>query len=168
MRRFVSLMFVVGLITAFSLSCFAADLKIGYVNYLEVIEKYKKTKDYDGELEARRSQEENKFGKRKDKIEKMQDKLSLMAESEQEREKEKLTKEIRSFREDERAVFIDLRKERNEKMNEIVEDINKVIERYAKKNKFDLVIQENMVIFGNKTFDITRQIIKLVNKGYRR
>jgi len=164
----VSLVLAVGLVAVFSLSCFAEDLKIGYVNYLEVIEKYKKTEDYDSVLEERRGQEEKKFEKRKDKIEKMRDKLNLMAESEREKEKEKLADEVRSFREDERAVFIDLRKERNEKMSEIVEDINKIIEEYAKKNKFDLVMHENAILFGNKTFDITAQILKLVNKSYRK
>ena len=168
MKRLVFCIVAVGLIVSFSLSCFAAELKIGYVDTLKVFNDYKKTVDYDTKLEERKNEADKEFEKKREKIEKMRDKLNLMKETEQEEQKEKLTEEIQDFRKEQQAVLIDLRKERSEKMEEILGDIEKVVADYAKKNKFDFIMHDSAVLFGGKSFDITDQILKLVNKQYRK
>ncbi len=52
-------------------------------------------------------------------------------------------------------------------MKNIVEDIDKIIEDYAKKNDFDLVVNSNAILYGAKTMDITSQILKISNKKYK-
>jgi Skp family chaperone for outer membrane proteins len=147
---------------------FPQEIKIGYVDIFEVFNEYKKTKDYDGELEARKKAEEKKLDKKKEEIEKMQDKLSLLKEDEQDKEKEKITDYLKEYRELERQIFTDLKKERDEKMKEIVEDIDKVIKEYAIREGLDLVINENAILYGSKGMDITSEILRQVNEKYKK
>ena len=168
MRRILSLLVVVSLLLTMPASSFAKELKIGYVDIFEVFNEYKKTKEYDKVLEKEKGIEEKKLERKKGEIEKLQNKLSLLNESEQIKERGKLEDAVRDYRETERSAFIDLRKQRDEKMKEIIEDIDAVVKDYAKKNKFDLVINENAVLYGINTFDITAQVLKEVNSRYRR
>ena len=55
-----------------------------------------------------------------------------------------------------------------EKMKEIVEDIDKIVEEYAKQNGFNLVVNSNAILYGEETMDITSQILKISNKKYRK
>lgn len=168
MRKFLSLVIVASLFLTLPVAGFAKELKIGYVDIFEVFNEYKKTKEYDKVLEREKGKEEKKLEKKKGEIEKLQSKLSLLNEDQQLKERGKLEDAVRDYRETERSAFIDLRKQRDEKMKEIIEDIDAVVQDYAKKNKFDLVINENAVLFGSNAFDITKQILKEVNSRYRR
>ena len=168
MRKILSLLVVVSLLLAMPGVSFAKELKIGYVDIFEVFNEYNKTKEYDKVLEKEKGKEEKKLEKKKGEIEKLQNKLSLLNESEQTKEVAKLENAVRDYRETERSAFVDLRKQRDEKMKEIIEDIDVVVKDYAKKNKFDLVINENAVLYGINAFDITAQILKEVNSRYRR
>ena len=97
----------------------------------------------------------------------MQNKLSLLKDQEQQKQREKITEAINDYRETERKIYLDLKKERDEKMKEIIEDINKIIRNYAEENGFDVIVNENAILYGSKNMDITEDILKLVNKKYR-
>ena len=53
-------------------------------------------------------------------------------------------------------------------MTEIKEDMDKVIEDYSKKKKFNLVFDKNSILFGDKAMDITKDILKISNKQYKK
>ena len=156
------------LVISFSSTAFSKDLKVGYVDIFKIFNEYAKTKEYDKVLEQEKEERKKELDKKKEIIEKMQGKLGLLKEKEQAKEKEKLALQVDAYREAEREIFTDLKKKRDDKMKEIVEDINKVIEEYAKKYKFDLVINENAVLYGKKAMNITASILKLVNKRYKK
>jgi len=166
MKKFVSFLIVLGVASSFCFSGFCEDLKIGYVDIFEVFNDYKKTKEYDKTLEGKKEKAEKQLNAKKGTIEKMQKKLSILKEEEKAKEQEKIAKEVKQFQELERKSFIDIKKARDDKMKEIVEDINKVIEDYAKKNGFSLVVNENAVLYGEKVMDITADILKIANKTY--
>jgi len=168
MKRVLSVLVVMALFLSLPFVCFSADLKVAYVDLFEVFNEYNKTKDYDGELEKKSNAAKNQLTARREKIEKIRSKLEVLKESERKKEEGKLLEEINSYKNTERKVFVDLKKEKNEKMKEIFEDISKVIKEYAKKNKFDLVINENSILYGNKAMDITSDILNLSNKQYKK
>jgi outer membrane protein len=167
MKKLLVFLLVLGLITVSQSVCFSKDLKIGYVNIFKVFNEYGKTKDYDAKLEQNKKEAEKKLETKKEAIEKIQSKLSLLKDSEKGKEEEKMKQEINDYRDVERKALIDIKKERDEKMKEIIEDINKIIEDYAKKNKFDLIINESAILYGDKAMDITTDIMNLANKGYK-
>ena len=82
---------LLGAVVLFSTSVYAKDLKIGYADMLKVFNEYEKTKVYEAELDKKKKkqEEDNKLVEKKDKIIKMQDKLALLKEQEQEKERDK-------------------------------------------------------------------------------
>ncbi|MBU1122940.1 MAG: OmpH family outer membrane protein [Candidatus Omnitrophota bacterium] len=167
MKKFFLCLAILGLIVPFN--TFAnSDIKIGYVNVFDVFDKYSKTKEYDDALETVKDKKEVTLNKKKDEIEKMQSKLSLLKPQEQEEKQAEVAAEIESYRNLEREIYIDLKKDRDEKMKEILEDINLVVKDYAKKNKFDLIINENAVLYGEKIMDISSDILKIMNERYKK
>ena len=166
MKKILGCLLVVAMTMSFSPVCFAKDMKIGYVDIFKVFNDYEKTKEYDEKLEAKKDVAEKKLEKKKEAIMKFQGKLDLLKEGEKAKEEEKLSKELKEYRDLEREAFTDIRKERDEKMKDIVEDIDKIIKDYAKKNGFNLIINSNAVLYGAKAMDVTDEILKISNKKY--
>ncbi|MBD3246511.1 MAG: hypothetical protein GF333_05815 [Candidatus Omnitrophica bacterium] len=146
----------------------AKDMKIGYVDVFKVFNEYEKTKEYDAVLEKKKEEKEAQLQEKKEKIEQMQNKLSMMKEKEQGTQREKIAEAVKEFKSIERESFIDLKKTRDERMKEIVEDIDKVVEEFAQEEGYDLIVNGNAVLYGSGNLDITDQILKKVNQRYGR
>ena len=168
MKRVFSFLIVVSLFLSLPLACFSEGLKIAYVDVFKIFNEYNKTKEYDDKLEEKRSAAEKELTTRREKIESIRSKLEVLKEEKRKVEGDKLAEEIKSYKEIERKAFVDIKKERDEKMKEIIEDINKIIKEYAAKHKFDLVINENSILYGNSAMDITADILNLSNKQYKK
>jgi outer membrane protein len=147
---------------------FAKEIKIGYVNFMQVYNEYQKTKDYDVKLEGKKAEVEKNLNAKKEKIEELRNKLNVLNEKEQAKEKEKVEKEIQGFRELERKAFIDIKKERDEKMKEIFEDVSVVVQDYAKKKGYDLILDQPAILYGDKVMDVTADILKGANEKYKK
>jgi len=150
----------------FSSSLFAKELKIGYADALSMFNDYKKTKEYEKALDEKKQKQEkeNKLVEKKEAIIKMQDKLALLSEKEQAKERDSIREAITKYRELENKIFTELKAESDEKMKEVLEDINKAIEKYAKAKKFDLILNRGAVIYGNDKIDVTADVSKILNK----
>lgn len=144
---------------------FAKEIKIGYLNFLEVFNEYKKTKDYDETLNKKAEVKEKELKVKESEIEKMQSKLNVLKDKEKEKEQKNVEKAAQEFLQLKRQSLIDLKKEKDEKMKEIIEDIDKAIKDYSKKNNFDLVVHGSAVLYGDSAMDITQDILKIINAG---
>jgi Skp family chaperone for outer membrane proteins len=87
----------------------------------------------------------------------------VLKEKEKEKEQQKVEKAAQEFMQLKRQSLVDLKKEKDEKMKEIIEDIDKAIKDYSKKNNFDLVVHGSAVLYGNNSMDITQDILKIIN-----
>lgn len=168
MKKYLIFPIIVGLLSSTSFLSFSEELKIGYVDILKVFNEYQKTKDYDKNLEQKKEEAEKNLDPKREAIKKMQSRLDVLKEEERQKEVEKIKKEAQEYQELERKTFIDIKKERDEKMKEIIEDIDKIIDEYAKKNGFNLIINENAVLYGDKVMDVTLDILKIANTKYRK
>jgi len=90
--------------------------------------------------------------------------LSLLSEEERESQKSELENKIAQLQEFDRSQTQDLRKQRDEKVQEIFKDINKAIETYAKKEGLSLVFDKRALVYQSEALDITKQILKILNK----
>ncbi|MFA5270721.1 MAG: OmpH family outer membrane protein [Candidatus Omnitrophota bacterium] len=150
-------------ICSFCSVSYAKELKIGYLNFLEVFNEYKKTKDYDEALNKKTEEKEKQLKDKGAELEKMQSKLSVLKDKEKDKEQKKMDQAEKEFQQLRRQSLLDLKKERDEKMKEIVEDIEKTIKDYAEKNNFDLILHGSAVLYGAKSIDITADVLKIVN-----
>ncbi len=138
-------------------------IKLGYVDLSRLFDEYYKTKDYDKVLEAEHGQIEKERNAKIDKIRDAQGKLGALAEAkkkELEQDIEKMKNEIMQFDQEKTE---DLTKKRNEKIREILLEIEKVVSDYAGKENYSMILNDRVLIFGNKTLDVTEDVLKILN-----
>jgi Skp family chaperone for outer membrane proteins len=64
-------------------------------------------------------------------------------------------------------VALDLRKDRDEKLKEILQDIEKVVQAYAQKNGYDFIFNDRVLLYGAASADVTQDIVEALNTSYK-
>ncbi len=160
----IGAIFTLGILSQVAL---AAD-KFAYVDLSRLFSEYNKTKDYDKVL----TEKERVYGNDRDKkvndVKQLQDKINLLSEKEKEARKPELETKIKNLQEFDRQQQTDLRKEQNDKMKEILKDIEDAVKQYAEKEGYTMVFNDRVLVYQTKSLDITDKIITILNKGYKR
>jgi len=167
-RKILFVLAIVIVASAFSVDCFSKELKIGYVDMPKVVGEYRKTDDYEKVLKNRQTKEQKRLDTKGEEVKKIQDRLSTLKGDAEEKEKERFRKLAQEYYALEREILLSLRKEEYEKKKEITEDIYDVIDEYAKKNKYDLILPKGLTLYTVESMDLTDVVIKLVNKRYKK
>jgi len=153
------------LLSVMSAGVYAADGgKIGYVDLSRLFDEYHKTKEYDKVLESKHGELE-KIGKEKiEKIRESEGRLALLKED----ERKMLEGEINLMK-DSAQEFVqqeqsNLTKERNEKIREILLEIEKVVSDFAEKNGYDVILNDRVLIYGDPAKNLTEKVLTILNQ----
>ncbi|MFH1996300.1 MAG: OmpH family outer membrane protein [Candidatus Omnitrophota bacterium] len=139
-------------------------IKIGFVDLAKVFDQYGKTVDFDKSLEKKGKAKEEERRQMVEEIRKLQDETALLSEEARSAKQPIIDEKIRSLREFNRETQGELVKERNDKITEILADIQKIVEGYAKESDYDVVLNSRMLLYGNEQYDITDEVLKRLNK----
>ena len=143
------------------------ERKIAFIDLSKLFDSYEKTKEYDAVLEKDHKAYETAREEKLTKIQEATGKLALMKAD----EKEKLQAEIDTMKKDlmefDQAKRTDLAKQRDERIREILLEIEKTVSDFAKKEKYDLILNDRVLIYGNETLDITEQVLAILNGAYK-
>ncbi len=143
---------------------FAEDkVKIGYVDLSRLFDEYYKTKEYDKVLEAEHKAYEEESKVKIEKVREAQGKLALLKEDQKkatEDEIEKMKNELLAY---DRQKKTDLTKERNEKIREILLEIEKIVSGYAEQNGYSVILNDRVLIYADKGLDLTENVLKNLN-----
>ncbi len=145
----------------------AAD-KFAYVDLSQLFSEYGKTKDYDKSLGEKQSLYEGERDKMVNDIKKLQDKLNLMSDKDKDAKKGDLETKVKGLQDYDRQKQTDLRKEQDERMKEILKDIEDTVKAYAEKEGYTMVFNDRVLVYQNKNLDITSKILELLNKSYKK
>jgi len=167
-KAIVSLLIVTFGLAAFNTaSVQAQDEKFAYVDLVKVFNDYKKTDKYDKKLEEEKTVKEKEREKSVNEIKGLQDKLSIVSKEEKDKTQKQIDEKLRGLQQFDSQVQMDLRKEYNDMMQEILKEINKVVREYAEKNKITFVFKDAALAYSKETYDITEEIIKMLNERYK-
>ena len=145
---------------------YAADAtKIGYVDLSRLFDEYYKTKDYDVVLEGKHKDFEKDRNAKIDAIKEAEGKLNLLAADKKASAEQSVEKMKADLLDYDRQKKADLTKERNEKIREILLEIEKIVGDYANAQGFNMVLNDRVLIFGAKTLDVTEPILKKLNEN---
>ena len=64
-------------------------------------------------------------------------------------------------------TFLEFEKNKKKKLNEFLTKITPLIENFVKKNSINIVLNEKNLFIASKKFDITAQIIQIVNENIK-
>ncbi|UCH12529.1 MAG: OmpH family outer membrane protein [Candidatus Omnitrophota bacterium] len=147
---------------------YAAELKIGYVDVARVFDNYNRTKDQDKILEQQNNKKKEERDKIVKQIRKMKDELDILSEKAKERKQTQIDEKIRELQEYDQQTRNGLRQQRDEVVRKILKEIEQVTEKYANENSYTMILNNRVLLYGQKQHDITDKILKILNSEYKK
>ncbi len=145
-------------------SVFAADMgKVAYVDLSRLFDEHNQTKAYDKELEAKQKDFEKEMNSRVEKLKDSRGKLALLKEDKRAELEAEIEKEESKLLEYRSQKTTTLTKERNEKIREILLEIEKVVSSYAEKENYAMILNDRVLVYGDPNKNITESILKILN-----
>jgi outer membrane protein len=140
--------------------------KIGVVDTAKVVKEYDKTKDAQSRLEKEFDDKKSELKKMNDKLEKQQQELDakkgIVAQKQFDSMKAKLQDDQDQFREKYKDVQSTFMKKQRDVMENIVNDIKETVAQIGKAEKYDLVMDKEVALYGGE--DITYKVLDQLNK----
>tara|TARA_B100001758_G_C18376678_1_gene594754 strand:+ start:967 stop:1482 length:516 start_codon:yes stop_codon:yes gene_type:complete len=93
---------------------------------------------------------------------------NILKEEEFNSKLKKLREKYKSYQELKKKKNNDLKKLRDDAVNQILKIINDVLTQYSTKNNISLVIEKKNVIIGKTELDITKDISNILNKKIKK
>ena len=145
----------------------AQEMKIGFVNSDRVLREATVAKAAQTRLEAefskRQKEGEDAANKLKTAADKLDKDAPTLSEAERNRRQRDLVEQDRELQRKRREFQEDLNQRRNEELASVVERANKVVKAIYETEKYDLILQGDVVIFASARIDITDKVIKALN-----
>ncbi len=148
-------------------SVIAKDLKIGVLDVERVYAAYEKAKASAAEVQAERKAKQDELAKKREELKALRDEYDKKKDKMREAEKKEMekkiadkTREILAFT---NASNQELQKKNQELTRARLDEISKVVQDYAVKNGYDLVIDKKSLPYFSGGFNISDDIIKAVN-----
>ena len=94
----------------------------------------------------------------------LEKKKNILSENELEDQINDLKNKIINFRKEKKILTDEFNKFKNKEIAALMQLINPIISDYVEKNSINLVIDKNNILIGKKSYDITQDILELVNK----
>ena len=165
--RFVKHATAAALLVAATAGLHAQELKIGFVNSDRVLREATLAKAAQTRLEVEFSKRQKEGEEAASRLKTAADKLDkdspTLAESERGRRQRDLVEQDRELQRKRREFQEDLNQRKNEELASVVERANKVVKQIYDGEKYDLILQGDVVIFAGPRVDITDKVIKALN-----
>jgi Skp family chaperone for outer membrane proteins len=166
MKQKLAVLMAVMFLGSFLSPAFAAE-KIGTVDVGKLFDEYHKTREYDKGLEQKVSAYEKNRDTKVSEIKQLQDKLGLLADVEKEKKQKELEDKVKSVKEFTFTKESELKKERDDKLREVVKDIESAVMQYAQKEGYAMVFNDRVFVYNNKANDITDKVLTQLQSGYK-
>ena len=167
-----SFIFIFLISSFFALPLSADSLKIGYVNTMEVFQKYSKTQERDKLFGEEKKKKEiavqRETEKRQKEIRALSEKLekerSLLKEEEAKKREEEIKKKQESLIFYINKVRQELDNRNRELVNKCRDEVLKGVRKFGEKDGYDYIFEKGVVLYGPKAKDITQEVIDYLNK----
>jgi len=144
----------------------AKDMKIAYVELGGIFNNYQKTKDYDTTLQGESQGVQKQMDEMLTKIRDAQGKLAVLKEDEKQKlqaDIDKQKNELLEFRNKKRE---ELSKKFEDMRKEILIEIEKIVSDIAKKEDYTFILNDTVLLYGDKELNITEKVLKVLNESY--
>jgi len=152
-------LFSVGL---FSAHAGAAEFKIGFLDAERINREsapaVRASKELEKEFAPRIQELQRQERQLKDLQASIEKDGMTLSESERNRREQELARQGREFQRAQREYREDLNQRRNEKLADLFQRANRVIQQIAEAEKFDLILQE--AVYRSSRIDITDKVLK--------
>jgi outer membrane protein len=158
---------VSALFASMAFTAYAQEFKAGFVNTDRIFREANAAKQAQSKLEQEFSKRENELmatGKSlKAASDAFEREAPTMSESQRLTKQRSLVEQDRDFQRRSREFQEDLNARKNEELARVLDNANKVVQKVAEAEKYDVILQE--AVYINPKHDITDKVIKALNGG---
>ena len=155
----------------FSSSAFAA-IKVGIIDMQELFSKSPQTKAAEQKIVSEfKDREGSVLAKRKDletKLEKYKTDQAILSGKEKLSAEREITKLRQDFQRLASEFEVDMRVRRSEELTAFDKIFKDAVAYVAKKERFDLILPSNMVIYSGDKIDVTDDVLKVLKKRFKK
>ena len=90
---------------------------------------------------------------------------NIISEASYKEKVDKLKSKIDTFKKDKNELVKNFKQIREQEINNFIKIVDKILEEYVKKNGIDLVLNKKDILMGKNKYNITNEILELVNKS---
>lgn len=163
--------FISFLIYFFNILPLQSDDKVTFLNLDAVLSNSKIGKTIVQQLNELNENNSKNFKIEREKIKKKEEDLiakqNILSKEEFNSKLSDLKKEIDIFNKEKNIKIIDYEKLKKKELDNFIKRITPLIENYTIDNSISLVVNQKNIFIGNKKYDITRDIIDLVDNNLK-
>ncbi len=162
--KIASVLLTIFLITGNNLM--ASD--VHFIDYSKVMNESKAGKKAQNTLKKLLDASNKKFNETAKKLREEENKLisqkNVLDKAEYRKKAEELRKKVFSLNKDRQNNIKNIASKRKKAGDEMLKNLNPILGKYMEENKITVVIDKKNVLMGDKKYEITSQIIEILNK----
>ncbi len=144
---------------------------IYFVDYSKVMNQStagKKAQDYLKNLVKNSNKKFNDTAKKlKEEENKIISQKTVLSKEEYKKKADALRKKVFELNKERDKSIREIAKKRKKAGDEVLKNLNPILGKYMEENNIAVVIDKKNVLMGNKKFEITSQIIEILNKEFK-
>ena len=169
MKNIFKIIILLVLFLPFNKTLLASD--IYFVDYSKVMNEStagKKAQDYLKNMLKNSNKKFNDTAKKlKDEENKIISQRNALSKEEYKKKADALRKKVFSLNKEREKSIRDVASKRKKAGDEMLKNLNPILGKYMKENNIAVVIDKKNVLMGDKKFEITSQIIEILNKEFK-
>ena len=169
MKNILKIIIFLTLFLSFNKTLLASD--IYFIDYSKVMNESiagKKAQDYLKNLLKNSNKKFNDTAKKlKEEENKIISQRNALSKEEYKKKADALRKKVFSLNKEREKSIRDVASKRKKAGDEMLKNLNPILGKYMKENNIAVVIDKKNVLMGDKKFEITSQIIEILNKEFK-
>ena len=155
----------------YSLSVYSNE-KIVYLDVEKIMQESIAGKAIITQIKKQRETTISKFKKKEKEIFEKEKKLvsqkNILNEEEFKKKIQDLRKDIANYQKDRNKASNDITQTRIKASTALIKKLTPILEAYSKENSIKIIVQKKHIVMGSNEYDITKDILNLVNKKIKK
>lgn len=169
MRKFLLVMTAASLMSFGLVANASSNFRVGVVDMHKVITDAPQMQKIKSDLESRFKPRETKLLSARDTLKADADKLrkdgNILSKTERDNLQKKVVSEQQNLQQQQMAFQQEVMKAQNDAVKNLVDQVKTITQQIAKKERLNVVISNDTVVYFDNKFDITNQVLTTLKKA---
>ncbi len=169
MRNILITLFALIIAFSFEKDSLASDLY--FIDYSKVMNESKAGKKAQDQLRSQLKNSNKKFNETAKKLKEEENKIigqkNVLSKEEYKKKADELRKKVFNLNKEREKTIKDIAMKRKKAGDQMLKNLNPILGKYMEDNNITVVIDKKNVLMGNKKYEITSQIIEILDKNLK-
>ena len=169
MRNILIILFALFIAFSFEKNSLASD--IYFIDYSKVMNESKAGKKAQDQLRSQLKNSNKKFNETAKKLKEEENKIigqkNVLSKEEYKIKADELRKKVFNLNKEREKTIKDIAMKRKKAGDQMLKNLNPILGKYMEDNNITVVIDKKNVLMGNKKYEITSQIIEILDKNLK-